>query len=43
MNDTEESQETAASSGWILYDGEEPAGTGPSMHAAIGDGRRRTG
>ena len=43
MNDTEERRQTAEAGGWILYDGEEPVGTGPGMSAAIGDGRRRTG
>ena len=38
-----ESRWEDTSSGWILYDGDDPVGAGPGSHAAIGDGRRRTG
>ncbi len=41
MNDAEERRQKGA--GWILYDGDEPVGAGPGMHAALADGRRRTG
>ena len=43
MNGVEGHGQTAGRDGWILYEGDEPVGAGPSMHAAIGDARRRTG
>ena len=43
MNDAAENQETGTSGGWVVYETEQPVGTGPSMHAAIADARRRTG
>ena len=43
MNDAQQHKETGPASGWVLYEGDDPVGAGPSMHAAIADGRRRTG
>ena len=40
--ETMEQPQTTTTTGWIVYDGDNPTGVGPSIHAAIGDRRRRT-